>query len=258
VFVIAVAVCSLAPGLAQARPRDEVMAGAFRCATIGDSRLWLDCYYGAAQPARASLGLPPVSAARVQLVRSPPSGTPVDVEIRDTVISGAFRCNSFADDRQWLDCYYGAAQPMRARLGLPPAPQAQMASLSPPAAPVDMPAPAPPPPRRSGGWFSGIFGGGDAQKVSPQQFGMSVPAAAPKKADHVTSRMESYSFDRYGIFTATLANGQVWRQLSGDTSYAHWKKPAGSYVVNISRGWMGSYNFEVKNNPGMFKVSRIR
>ena len=36
----------------EARPRDEVMSRVFRCAVIGDPRLWLDCYYGAAQPAR--------------------------------------------------------------------------------------------------------------------------------------------------------------------------------------------------------------
>ena len=41
---------------------------------------------------------------------------------RDDVISGLTRCAALTDDRQWLDCYYGAAQPMRAWLGLSPAP----------------------------------------------------------------------------------------------------------------------------------------
>ncbi len=35
------------------------------------------------------------------------------------------RCDSVADDRAWLNCYYGAVQPVRAELGLPPAPQSQ-------------------------------------------------------------------------------------------------------------------------------------
>ena len=147
---------------------------------------------------------------------------------------------------------------MRAQLGLSPAPQAQTASL-PASAPVAAAGlPAPPTPRKSGGWVSDIFGGGDAATVPQQQFGMSTPASASKKVDRVTSRMAAYSFDKYGIFTATLANGQVWRQVSGDTNYAHWRKPAESYLVNISRGWMGSYKFEVKDNAGMFRVRRIR
>jgi len=53
---------------------------------------------------------------------------------RDDVLSGISRCGSIADDRSWLDCIYGAAQPMRAQLGLPPALASQRA-LVPPAMP---------------------------------------------------------------------------------------------------------------------------
>ncbi|HEY4077469.1 MAG TPA: hypothetical protein VGM26_11125, partial [Rhizomicrobium sp.] len=44
-------------------------------------------------------------------------------DAREDVIAGVTRCAVLTDDRQWLDCYYGAAQPMRADLGLAPAPQ---------------------------------------------------------------------------------------------------------------------------------------
>jgi hypothetical protein len=69
--------------------------------------------------------------------------------------------------------------------------------------------------------------------------------------------MTSYSFDRYGKFSVTLENGQVWRQLSGDDVRARWSKPASRYVVRISGGAFGSYNLEVRNNPGLFKVRRF-
>ena len=59
---------------AEARPRDDALAGAFRCAVIGDARAWLDCYYGAAQPVRAGLGLAPATAAQVKLALAPPAG----------------------------------------------------------------------------------------------------------------------------------------------------------------------------------------
>src|SRR5436853_3996123 len=53
---------------------------------------------------------------------------------RDEVMSGAARCAGIADDRTWLDCFYGSAQPMRATLGLPPAPPAQTKLVPPPGA----------------------------------------------------------------------------------------------------------------------------
>src|SRR5689334_12429422 len=58
-----------------ARPQDDVLSGVFRCAAIGDQKSWLDCFYGAAQPVRAALGLAPAPPSQSKLVTSPPSGT---------------------------------------------------------------------------------------------------------------------------------------------------------------------------------------
>jgi hypothetical protein len=207
------------------------MADAFHCAALGDSRQWLDCYYGAAQPVRAELGMAPAPAAQIRLATNPPAGTAADTAVRDAVMGGAFRCNDIADDRKWLDCYYAAAQPMRSRLGLSPAPQFPVAA-------------------------AGAAHATEPKAPSPQ-FGLPQPdASLPADKDHVVSRMKSFSFDKHGKFTATLANGQVWYQISGDTEYAHWKDRAVSYVVTISRGWFGSYNFQVRGIPGLYKVHR--
>jgi hypothetical protein len=218
---------------AQARPRDEVMSGAYRCAAIGDSRTWLDCYYGAAQPARAALGLKPAPAAQVALVSAPPAGNPADLAVRDAVMAGASRCGSVAEDRPWLDCYYAAAQPMRVQLGLAPAGQVRTVPL-----PVPVPGPAAAPDR---------------------QFGLPKPAAPALGAgvDQVSSRMAAYNINKFGLFTVTLENGQVWRQVDGDTDHAHWNKPPSSYLVQITHGFLGSFNFRVKDNPGLFKVLRV-
>src|ERR1700722_21005632 len=51
---------------------------------------------------------------------------------RDDVLYGISRCGGIANDRTWLDCVYGAAQPMPATLGLPPAPASQQALVPPP------------------------------------------------------------------------------------------------------------------------------
>src|SRR5258708_30676962 len=44
---------------------------------------------------------------------------------REAVMDGAARCEGIPDNRVWLDCFYGSAQPMRALLGLAPAPETQ-------------------------------------------------------------------------------------------------------------------------------------
>src|ERR1700720_3580523 len=84
----------LAPQPALARVRDDVMAGVFRCAAIGDTRLWLDCYYGAAQPMRSQLGLPPAPASQLRLLQIPstPAAAPAaPVALPATVTRAAAR-----------------------------------------------------------------------------------------------------------------------------------------------------------------------
>ena len=228
-LVLAAALCAVP---AQARGRDDVMAGAYRCGVISSDRLWLDCFYGAAQPVRAQLGLPPAPDAQLRLATAPPAGGENrNAMTRDEAMAGAARCYLVADDRQWLNCYYAATQPVRVLLKLAPA---QTVAATPPAEAFAVRKPAPVP---SGGFSDWLVGSGSQRLVS---------------------RMESYSFDRYNIFTVKLANGQVWRQESGDTSYAHWKKPAAGYTAVLARGALGSIDLRVQGEPHIFKVSRLQ
>ena len=165
---------------------------------------------------------------------------------RDDVLQGVARCANISDDRTWLECFYGAAQPMRSRLGLPPAPESQT-RLSQTAAPSP----------RSGGGFFGLLG--QDRPVPPAQFGVKTPV--PEGAvDHIAARITAFRFDPFGRFTATLSNGQVWRQLEGDTAKAHWAKPPESFAYNavISIGAFSSYNLKVAGLPGVYKVQRLQ
>ncbi len=233
--VLAIALLSSLVSPAQARPRDEVMSSAFRCGVIAEGRKWLDCIYGSAQSIRAALGLPPVTQTQAQLVAAPPAGGQItDQSVRDTVLSAAVRCDANPADRQWLDCYYAAATAMRLALGLPPDAQSSGRGLQ-------LNGTTRPDVGRAGG-------------QEGDQFGL---LQRPRTPSGTVSRLATYTFDRYGIFTVTLANGQVWRQVTGDTTYAHWKQAASSYVVTIKRGVLGSYNLRVKDGPGLFKVERV-
>jgi hypothetical protein len=156
---------------------------------------------------------------------------------RDEVMAGAARCDGIADNRVWLDCFYGSAQPMRALLKLPPANPAQVRLVPPPGAePRRMPvvASAQPRPRESGGFWSDVLGdtGAEARNVA----------------------MSKYDFDRSGRLTVTLANGQVWEQMESDLARAKWNKPANSYRVSVSRGVMGTYDLRVRGEGVTYKV----
>jgi hypothetical protein len=158
------------------------------------------------------------------------------------------------DDRTWLDCLYGAEQPMRAHLALPPAPEFQqrlvpagpvMPLLSMPVSsiPASMPvAPSPgvatrPAPRKKAGFWDTLLG------------------SAPPVA---VSRMASYRLEKNGAFVVTLDNGQQWRQVDVDSgTLAPWTKPASTYKVTVSQGAFGSYTLHTDDSPHIFKVELV-
>lgn len=156
---------------------------------------------------------------------------------RSEALAGAARCQAIADDRTFLNCLYGAMQPLRAELGLPPAPSVQT-SLVPPAT-------FPPPPHadraapsRNDGMMSGLLGSGKTE-VAPQP-------------------MSGFEIDRNGFFTVTLADGAVWKQLDGDTARAHWRGPPTGLVVTVRAGAFGAHILQVRGQAATYKVIRVR
>jgi len=167
-------------------------------------------------------------------------------DAREDVVSGVARCAVLTDDRQWLDCYYGAAQPMRASLGLAPAPQAQVKLLS--AQPQHVTAlPAtvaraavrtgPPPMPRSSGLLD-FTGGDDVVRNAP---------------------VKSYELTRDG-FVVTLPDGQVWQQTPDDAAKhpVRWREPASTMRVTVTQGAMRTFNLVLGDENTHHKVKRIR
>ena len=166
---------------------------------------------------------------------------------RDDVMTNLQRCAGFSDNRTWLNCYYGAAQPMRAQLGLSPAPDAQVSLVG------TAPVPPPPPmntasesPGKSGGWFSGITGIFDT-------------SSAPADSDFGAGAMKlaSYSYGKDGLFTATLSDGEVWTQSQYDDLRAHWSGQASNYTVIVSSDMFGSHTMRVKGDHD-YRVMRVK
>jgi hypothetical protein len=176
-----------------------------------------------------------------------PLTEPARADTRSDVLAGMARCGDIADNRTWLDCVYGAAQPMRALLGLAPASSSQT-RLVPSAlsrAPfVRSGRTEPQQPTyqgRQSGLFARVFGNSGRPLI------LKIP-------------MTSYEFDGSGMFTATLTNGEVWTQIGSNDaeSHAHWRGAASHYLVTITPGAMGTFNLVVSGEERLYKVHRVR
>jgi hypothetical protein len=171
--------------------------------------------------------------------------SPAFADAREDVVAGLTRCANLTDDRQWLDCYYGAAQPMRAWLGLSPAPQSQLKLLQTQPQSAAIPTTVsraatrsgpPPMPKHSG--ILDMFGGDDVINNTP---------------------IKSYEIGQAG-FTVTLPDGQVWQQTDDDATKnpARWRQPATTMRVTIRQGAMHSFNLVLNDENQHYKVKRIR
>ena len=156
---------------------------------------------------------------------------------RDAVMDGAARCEGIPDNRVWLDCFYGSAQPMRTLLGLSPAPAAQTRLVPGPGAAYGGVTRRAPAQEQSGGFLASLIG--DTKPIA---------AAMP---------MTAYGFGRDGKFTVTMADGHVWQQAESDIRLAKWNRPAASYKVTITNSTAPDlYNLRV--NGEAYKVTRAR
>jgi len=163
---------------------------------------------------------------------------------RDTVMDGAARCEGIPDNRVWLDCFYGSAQPMRTLLGLTPAPDSQTRLV-----------PAP------GAAYGGAVARGPAisRRAPPQPKAEGFWGAIVGNTKAIASDMPmtAYGFGADGRFTVTMPDGHVWQQAESDIRLAKWKKPAKAYKVTINNGTSANL-FDMRVEGQLYKVTRVR
>jgi hypothetical protein len=159
---------------------------------------------------------------------------------RDQVMDGAARCEGIPDNRVWLDCFYGSAQPMRSMLGLTPAPESQTRLV--------------PAPGAAYGGIAPVARRAPAKAKSESFWGSIIGDTKPLASD---MPMTAYGFDREGRFTITMADGHVWQQAESDIRKAKWKKPASSYKVTINNS-ASAMLYDLKVEGAIYKVTRVR
>jgi hypothetical protein len=160
-------------------------------------------------------------------------------EPRDGVYRAFDRCNVYADDHQWLNCIYGAAQPIRGELGLPQAPDTQINLVPVEGDPRLAKQPVPPPkasqPTKKTGFFSYLLGG---------------------NAIVESAKLKTYNFDKSGHFLVVLSNGEIWQQTADDRVLANWRGAPSQYAVSIQTGALGSFTLLVDGEDQAYKVQR--
>ena len=97
-----------------------------------------------------------------------------------------------------------------------------------------------------------------AEAAHRESFGLSLPsldfvtkALKPDEVNRVEGAVRAAKADVNGKWTLTLADGAVWRQISGDLT----RPPKSGSKVEIRKGSIGSYLMNVDGQPSI-KVHR--
>lgn len=181
---------------------------------------------------------------------------------KEDVLHDFSQCAEIRSDASRLACFDSLSPRVKALVPRP--------AVAPPPNVASAP---PPPPAPSGEEQESGFGHNEAsqaatlpeQQTTPEQFGSDRLAPPPqesanaqKELDKITVGVSEVAFTVFGKFIVFLDNGQIWRQLEGDSGHAHFRKKATDNKVTISRGLLGSYNLTVNDSNALFKVTRVK
>jgi hypothetical protein len=95
-----------------------------------------------------------------------------------------------------------------------------------------------------------------APSTVPQAPPIARALPAPANGKLVAS-VARYNLSPRGRFTLVLENGEIWQQLDSDDGAAQFKQRGGN-VVQISKGFWGSYDLRLNGANIVFKVARIK
>jgi hypothetical protein len=82
-------------------------------------------------------------------------------------------------------------------------------------------------------------------------------ASGAHRDGKLVAAVARYNLSPRGRFTLVLENGEIWQQLDSDDGAAQFKQ-RGRNVVQISKGFWGSYDLRLNGANIVFKVTRIK
>lgn len=168
------------------------------------------------------------------------AATPAFAGPREDTLAGIERCRALSNDRVFLDCVYGAAQPLRTALGLAPATPGQVGLVPPAPGAASRPAPMMP-----------------APIPAPAAHAQAAPQPRLPAGKATRDWLETYSFDRRGLFTIMLGNGQMFRQDPSDPARADWRGRASDYRVLLVMENARTGQMSVQGDTPVYRVVKI-
>ncbi|MBI3675340.1 MAG: hypothetical protein HY243_01825 [Proteobacteria bacterium] len=176
---------------------------------------------------------------------------------RDDALQAVGKCAAIAEDKARLACYDQLATQIKSALATPPTAVAEN---------------KPPTKEEQESWFGfdlgGLFGPKEVPQTKPEQFGQENTEQAKAQqqqaeteglvVDSISAGVTEYAFTPFGKFVVILDDGQVWKQIEGDSDLARFKKTPTDNKVTISRGFMGSYSLTINGSAKVYKVTRVK
>jgi len=148
------------------------------------------------------------------------------------------KCADIGDAAKRLECFDAATMRGKAALAAPPqaAPVAKEKSL------LD--------------WF----GFSKPEATKPEDFGKPVPppSATTNEITQISSPVLEFAKTARGKALFVLENGQVWRQIDGDTTDVQPPAPGTTMKVTVEIAIFGSYNLTIEGRKYLVKVNRLK
>jgi hypothetical protein len=155
------------------------------------------------------------------------------------------KCAEISDPAERLKCFDAAIPGAKNALSTPEKPAEKLAT------------PEKPPEKSLLDWFG--FNRPPQPVTRPEDFGKPAPEPAPGEAiTEIKATVLEYARTRRGKLLFVLDNGQVWRQLDGDSTEVRDPPPDTVWKVTIETGVLGSYNLIIDGRNSIIKVSRVK
>lgn len=109
-------------------------------------------------------------------------------------------------------------------------------------------------------WFG--FAPEEKPVTKPEDFGTHLVVGpqpgSPQEITEITAKVVEYAQNAHGKSIFILENGQVWRQVDGDTTELYYRESDGPMTVKIEKAMFGSFSLHVEGKTSQIKVRRVK
>ena len=158
-------------------------------------------------------------------------------DVTRDALSEFVKCGDIAESAKRLECFDAATARGKAALAAP-VPPTQSAQ-----------------PAKEKSWLDWFGFSKPAPVTKPEDFGK--PAPEPE-VTQISDTVLEFAKTARGKAVFILENGQVWRQIDGDTTDVLPPPPGTKMKVTVEIGFLESYNLTIEGRKSLIKVNRLK